>query len=153
MNAFGAKPGSSGVTPAGESMKTVADSGDLGTADAGGVVSTFGRGGMAGTDPIVLPGMFAVGGGGRPVLCGSRAGVIFLFVPCCVGWRDCCCDCGGVGLPAPPYFCSSSCVVSYLVALLRSAIFVSRCFCRASICACCCDILQSKNIAMPFLTQ
>jgi hypothetical protein len=140
------------VTSAGESLKTVADSGDLGLADVGGVVSTFGRCGVDGADSIILPGIFTIGGGGRPVLYGSRVGVIFLLVPGCVCWCDSCRDGDSIGFPAPPYFWSSSCVVLYLVAFLKSAIFASRCFCRASTCAYCCDILQSKFTVIPFLT-
>src|SRR2546423_7631213 len=65
--AFGAKPGSSGVTIAGESIGATPDSGDLALGDVGGLASSLGRCGVAGARPFVLPGMFAVGGGGSPV--------------------------------------------------------------------------------------
>lgn len=49
-------------------MSTDANSGDLALAEIGDIVSTFCLSGVDGADPIVLPGIFAVGGGGRPVL-------------------------------------------------------------------------------------
>lgn len=147
VKAFGANPGASGLMSAGLWAIICAASGGWPCAVDIGLVSTCGLG--VGGMFMFLPGIFAVGGGGIPVLCGvgrSDAGSAFRFDPWCG-----CLEGAFVG-GAPPYFCSSSCVLSYLVAFFKSAIFASLCFCKWSRCNCCRLTRQSKKVESSFLT-
>ena len=141
LKAFGAKPGASGLYGAGldESAPCETRRG------------LWGEGGEALGLCVVpltfLPGILAVGGGGRPVLCTWSFGeTILRFVPCC-GCLE------GVCLGAvPPYFCSNSWVLSYLVAFFSAVIFSSLCVCRYSRCDCCLFILQLKKRVISWRT-
>jgi hypothetical protein len=147
VKAFGANPGASGLMSAGLLAIICAVKGDWPCAADVGLVSTCGLG--AGGIFMFLPGILAVGGGAIPVLCGvgrPEVGSAFRFDPCC-GCLE-----GVLIGGAPPYFCSSSCVLSYFVAFFKSAIFASLCFCRRSRCDCCRLTRQSKKVESTFLT-
>lgn len=70
------------------------------------------------------PGIFAVGGGGRPVR--------WVGVPCGVTFRlGCACPFEGVDFGVAPLYLSRSCCVElYFVAILSFSIVASRCLFR-----------------------
>ena len=92
-----------------------------------------------GNTDAFLPGIFAVGGGAKPVrpplatggLCWNGLGLV---LEAFLG------DVPGFGEGPPPYFSSSCCVELYFVAAFSLSIVASLCVCSSSKCICRLDI-------------